>query len=111
MKLQLHLVVAAIVAGLGLAAAPAGAAEELGWIHSVSTGAQTITVGTATGQEGQVYHVSHQTELRGPEGSTTLSQLPSLEGGSNEDFVMVSYEATTSGDILFWLTLSPPLDR
>ena len=112
MTRHFRLTALALAAGLALAASPAGAAEQLGWIHSVSLVGKTISVSaTATGANPTVYHVSDQTQLSGPEGAMTLSQLPSLEGGSVEDFVMVSYEATTSGNILFWLTLSPPLDQ
>lgn len=111
MNRKLRLAGVALAAGLWLAAGSAGAGEEQGWIHSVSPLAKTITVSTATGANAQVYHVSDQTLLSGPDGSLTLSQLPSLADGTNEDFVMVSYEAATTGNILFWLTLSPPLDR
>ncbi len=110
-KSQLACVAIAVAASLGLAAHPAGAAEELGWIHSVSAVAKTITVGNATGQNGEVYHVTDQTQLSGPDGALSLSQLPALADGTAEDFVMVSYEATTSGNVLYWLTLSPPLDQ
>lgn len=111
MNLKMRLAAVALAAGLVLAAGAAGAAEELGWIQSVSALAKTVTVSTATGANPQVYQVTDQTLLSGPDGTLTLSQLPSLSGGSNEDFVMVSYEAATGGNVLFWLTLSPPLDR
>ena len=111
MKLKTRLVAVGIAASLGLAAASAGAEEQMAWIHSVNAAAKTITLGSATGSNSELYTVSDTTQLSGPEGSLTLSELPSLDGGSNEDYVSVSFEAAAGGNVLFWLTLNPPLDQ
>ncbi len=97
---------------LTLAAAPASA-KNMAWIHEVSASTQTVTLGPVGGTGGTVYRVTDQTQISGPDGPLTLSELPSMERGSTPDVTNVVYDAAegSGGSVLYELHLMPRMDQ